>query len=408
VETGRVAACLIVRDGLQTIGRLLESITPFVDEVAVYDTGSRDGTVDFLESRSGGTGIRVERGTWVDDFAWAREQSFALASPDVSWLMWLDADDVVQGGEALRELVANAPADLGGYAAAYECARDADGHVVESVWRVRLVRRSTGFRWVGVVHEGLVAPTPDVRLARVPPEVFRVLHQPVLNEPDTDRNLRILLAAERRALDSGEGLDRRSMLNLGLELFGRGRFDEAITQLEAYTAGCGKAPVDECSDAVHKLGASLRIAGRLDDALALELAAAETRPDWSPHALGVAECLAALARWREAENWASRAARAGVPETAILINPFWLTLAPQLRLAEARLELGRPNDAAAALAEAIAVAGSDGSTGSALGEALQAARAGGDERALSIVRRELHRSDPNHRAATRALWDAVL
>jgi hypothetical protein len=52
--------------------------------------------------------ISVERGEWRDDFAWAREQSFAMCSDDVDWLLWLDDDDLLAGAANLRPLAQQA------------------------------------------------------------------------------------------------------------------------------------------------------------------------------------------------------------------------------------------------------------------------------------------------------------
>src|SRR5947208_827532 len=128
----KIAACLIVKDSAATIEKCLNSIRPFVDEINVYDTGSTDDTVEKLEnavdnwmtvcskcgdqrksltfSRDGDprdnlpktcvredidcdgdlapiplAPIRVKKGEWRDDFSWARQQSFDMASDDVDW-----------------------------------------------------------------------------------------------------------------------------------------------------------------------------------------------------------------------------------------------------------------------------------------------------------------------------------
>jgi tetratricopeptide (TPR) repeat protein len=330
---------------VSTLERCLASIRPFVDEVDVYDTGSSDGTLDLLDrlhdERPPAAPIRVERGEWRDDFAWAREQSFALASEGTDWLFWIDADDVVEGGATIRSLIDGAPPDLDAYAVAYEIARNESGYVIEHGWRVRIVRRNAEFVWQGAAHEGLVLSTGNAaRLVAVPPADLRIRHEPLPGPGDEDRNLRILMAAEKRAATNDAPLDSRTLLNLGLELVTSGLFEQAIPRLNAFVATCGATWSDERVHATHRLAACLRIGGRVAEAVRLELEAAEHRPDWTESALGLAESYATLARWPEALAWATRAVELGVPASAVLVDPVRLSLDPSLRMAEAALALG--------------------------------------------------------------------
>jgi hypothetical protein len=394
-----IAACLIVKDAAETLERCLGSVRPHVDELIVYDTGSTDGTLELLDSlRANGDGapIRTERGEWRDDFAWARERSFELASSE--WLMWLDADDVLVGGEALRPLVAEAPLELDGFVVSYECARDASGHLIQLVWRVRVVRKTSGFRWQGVVHEGLFLPEGrSPRLESVPAERLRVVHEPASDRLDPTRNLRILLATEACA----ERLDRATLFNLGLELVTNGRFEEAMPRLRAYL-DTAEDWSDEKAHAACLLADCLRMLGRPGDAAQVELGVVEGRPDWTEGALGLAESYADLGRWEDVKTWAHRARELGVPQSPALLDPYWLGLAPLLRLAEASLVLGARDRALEALEEAARRFGADDWLALAL-DRVETEPAG----ALETVRGALTRYDPRFRAVVRALWREI-
>src|SRR5688500_3788195 len=101
----RIAACLIVKNEEASLERCLASIRPFVDEINVYDTGSTDDTFELLaklerqrEVKANGrtvaaAPIEIRRGEWRNDFAWAREQSFAMASDEIGWHLLVDADE---------------------------------------------------------------------------------------------------------------------------------------------------------------------------------------------------------------------------------------------------------------------------------------------------------------------------
>ena len=84
-----LSLCLIVRDEEHTLGRCLDSMAGIADEIIVLDTGSVDATKSVAIEH----GARVFDFTWIDDFAAARNASFAHAEMD--YIMWLDADDVL-------------------------------------------------------------------------------------------------------------------------------------------------------------------------------------------------------------------------------------------------------------------------------------------------------------------------
>jgi tetratricopeptide (TPR) repeat protein len=344
----RIAACLIVRDAERTIEQALASIRPYVDEVDVFDTGSTDGTLDLLEALQAepGAPMRVETGIWRDDFAWAREQSFAMASSAVDWFVWLDADDVVVGAEHLRRLAAEAPPDLSGFQMLYEYERDESGLPLVHTWRERLVRRDAGLRWEGSVHETLTGPS--VRFMRVDAHRVRWTHMRVTADRwHPDRNLRLLRAEEQRCSRDGVDPPARSLFYLGAELSWIGEFAEAAQYFERYLARLPAGWTDAYLHGLHRLAACVRLSGDPARALELELEAARARPDSGETAAGVAESYVALGRWAEAETWAGRVFELGPPSSAVVERPLELTVVAPLRVAQAQARRG---DAAAAAA----------------------------------------------------------
>jgi glycosyltransferase involved in cell wall biosynthesis len=102
---------MIARNAEETLEACLRSVRPWVDEVNIYLAGeSTDGTVALVERLASKPGppIRCVQGEWHDDFAWARNQSFAMVSPDAGWIVCADADDVLHCGAGLRWAVNHA------------------------------------------------------------------------------------------------------------------------------------------------------------------------------------------------------------------------------------------------------------------------------------------------------------
>ena len=204
-----VALAMIARDEERCIRRALASAAPFVDEMVVLDTGSRDATIAIAQA----AGARVASATWQDDFSIARNA--ALAMTDCDYILMLDADEwVTAGGERLRGWCRSA--DQLGAIEIVSSFTD-DGEVRHSTSRVvRLVAR--GVRFIGAVHEQPDRgwPARDTGL--------RVEHdgyQTAQSERKRGRNERLLRAELAHAEDGY----LRSQLGVDLEV--QGRYAEA-------------------------------------------------------------------------------------------------------------------------------------------------------------------------------------
>ncbi len=141
---------MIVRDEIELLGSCLDAARPFVDEVVIADTGSEDGTWEWVRERAD----RSLRIPWRDHFAEARNQSLAAASGD--WVLILDADERIEGdAAALRRALAE-PRAL-----AWRLRVRSDvGTGSEEFHAVRLFRRRPDLRFSGRVHEQV---TPALR-----------------------------------------------------------------------------------------------------------------------------------------------------------------------------------------------------------------------------------------------------
>ncbi|MFN8034910.1 MAG: glycosyltransferase family 2 protein [Acidimicrobiia bacterium] len=82
-----VSVAMITRDEGRWVERCLRSVALLADEVVVYDTGSRDGTVEIARA----LGATVIEGEWQHDFARARNA--ALDSCRGEWILSIDADE---------------------------------------------------------------------------------------------------------------------------------------------------------------------------------------------------------------------------------------------------------------------------------------------------------------------------
>ncbi|MBN1129514.1 MAG: glycosyltransferase [Chitinispirillaceae bacterium] len=86
---GTLSVCMIVKNEADFLSRCLASVRPVADEIIVVDTGSQDRTVEAARSFA----ATVVTAEWHNNFAVARNISLDHATS--TWILWLDADDVV-------------------------------------------------------------------------------------------------------------------------------------------------------------------------------------------------------------------------------------------------------------------------------------------------------------------------
>ena len=147
----RLGAALIVRDAAEHLDRCLTSIGDLVDEVVVVDTGSVDDTVAVARRH----GARIDAVPWQDDFSTPRNRSLDLL--DADWVLYIDADEAVEGDLAgLRRLLA-ASDDHVGFRVRFVPRVGWTGYREYRLWRHR-----PDIRFRGRIHESMLRPLEAV------------------------------------------------------------------------------------------------------------------------------------------------------------------------------------------------------------------------------------------------------
>jgi glycosyltransferase involved in cell wall biosynthesis len=82
-----ISLCMIVKNEENNLGKCLNKVINFVDEIVIVDTGSTDKTKEIACKYTD----KVYDFDWVDDFSKARNFSVSKAAND--WILVLDADE---------------------------------------------------------------------------------------------------------------------------------------------------------------------------------------------------------------------------------------------------------------------------------------------------------------------------
>lgn len=406
----RLSLCMIARDEERFLPGCLASVRGVVDEVVITDTGSTDGTVDI--ARAFGAIVRFL--AWPGDFSVARNDALEGTSGD--WILWLDADERLASGAgaALRRAIEEDDFDYGMLTLHNATRLDAPEEEVlagraragEPVLLPRLLRRTPDLAWEGRVHESVgqwvvrgerrqrVVEAPLVHFGTVP-EVFEVrgkngrnlelLRQRVVEEPDSVTTYSYLAAElfRRGASEEGQAIVERGwsvflrqradltvrpaivhLTHYRAEgLAGHGRFEEALTTLAvAREYGASHPNLDYCEAGVlvfrNRLARNPDAADMRRALLLLESCRASHHRVYGEEVIHGIFGHASYHLSGEACLMAGRPIDAlGYFEAVLAERPEHL--AARLGIAEARLDLGDPRGALAAVRPLLGEGGAD-------------------------------------------------
>ncbi len=216
-----VSVCLIVRDEEAVLERCLKNVSQFADELIVVDTGSVDRTRSIACRYTN----LVYDYTWDYDFAAARNFSFSKATCD--YIMWLDADDDMDGDtiERIQYLKAHMPPETDVVCFRYTSDVGSDGLIENwELLRDRLIRRAINPMWQYPIHEVIPLDASCNILYR---SDISVIHRKV-RENAKRRNINIF----ELKFQEGYELDNMSRSYYCRELCLDGNHEEAVRQFE--------------------------------------------------------------------------------------------------------------------------------------------------------------------------------
>ncbi|WJH27491.1 glycosyltransferase family 2 protein [Paenibacillus sp. CC-CFT742] len=140
-----ISVCILTLNEEEHIRDSINSISNFVDEVVVLDSGSVDRTIEEAKL----TGAKIHTIKWKDDFSYARNKLIDLASSP--FILMMDADERYIGdGSDLQTYIENSVS-----AGRVKIINLLDEEEQTETAIIRIFRKNPSLRYKGIIHEQL-------------------------------------------------------------------------------------------------------------------------------------------------------------------------------------------------------------------------------------------------------------
>lgn len=259
-ETPLLSVCMIVRDEEKRIEQCLESVRAVADETIVVDTGSTDRTEELCRRRH----VNLFEYAWTGSFADAR--NFGLDKAAGRFILWLDADEVLDAPDAaqLRHILERTDQDILPVPLVNFMGEKPDEHNAYLFTSHRVFRASRHLRFTGRIHERLDLNgfSGNIAAEKLP---ARILHYGYMDDVVRDKHKSARNLAMLREERSGPERTPWTDYHLASEYYRLKKYPEAFecanTSIRAFLQA-GKLP----PSLVYKLKYDILLAGGRYDA----------------------------------------------------------------------------------------------------------------------------------------------
>lgn len=149
-----ISACAIMKNEISHVEAWLDNVRVFAQEIVVADTGSTDGTNEFLVKQPDVKLINYE---WQHDFAQAK--NMALQETTGDWLVFTDADECFYKPENIIEYLGKLDRQSANIDVIFcpidNIDADSNNEIINSDVVSRIIRNHVGIKYIGAVHEQL-------------------------------------------------------------------------------------------------------------------------------------------------------------------------------------------------------------------------------------------------------------
>lgn len=395
--------CMVLNGG-EGFSRMLARVSPYVDELVIaVDSRTTDDTrkrawasADFSQIP-----LVIFDFDWRDDFSYPRNLLIENTRAEV--IFWLDADDLLEGGDLLRQHAEALLADpeMDAWSLSYRYNHDTHGNIIFDHHRERLFRKDDGWAWLRRIHETLDASLTDrVRaghLPRIRPTLDMAVEHAREDEGDQGpRNHRLLLMELRDSVDPelqaridtegwGDPLDSehvtatdfasrmttdpRTLMYLGYHHWGHEQFDLAEFWFRAFVDWPRHGPDRKLQEQERwhvrtYLGRAAFERRRFDDADAAYTLAWRQHPEFPDAYFGLADIEMVHGRWARAfllcKAGIERIQAESYPDVRLFLNRLEYKVRPASQMAIASYNLGDVEGAKAWAEKVLSVSPTNG------------------------------------------------
>lgn len=347
----KVAACIIVGDSWNTkeVKKMLTSLEGNVETIFVNYNGKKK-TLPWQKWTT--TPIVYKKHIWEDDFALARNQSFAMVPrEDYTFYLWLDTDDILVVETPLDEFFNDLDEYTTGVFLRYDYAIEPKtGIVVVEQWRERFLSTKIQWKWFYKIHEVCKAASAvqyakrngvyiqhqrtngDDRGARE--RNRRIISQALVDDPGEMR-YKFYLAAETMAEADSEQDPIKKIEFVNAAILAYNRYREAATDIS-----------EDIYLATTRIAELQRMKRDYSAALEADLEAIAIYPDWPDGFVGGAKTCLEIRDFARMKAFADMATKCVKPDTSASIEPMMAGFTPIFLRGIANEELGLVKQAA--------------------------------------------------------------
>ena len=175
VEDNTLAVATMCKNELYNVCDWLHHLWSFVDKIVVCDTGSTDGTIEFLQQ----AGVEIVHHPWDDHYDKPRNMALDTLGTTTTWVFQVDFDERIPDLSQVRRAI-DYPVAKGYMFYVRNLLKDGRITISETI---RLFRTKNNWRYKSRVHETVDADakTSGLRIFRSPVDI---LHSGFLNDED--------------------------------------------------------------------------------------------------------------------------------------------------------------------------------------------------------------------------------
>jgi glycosyltransferase involved in cell wall biosynthesis len=257
-----ISLCMIVKNEEKNLGKCLDSILDYIDEIVIVDTGSTDHTKEIARKYTD----KIFDFTWCDDFSKARNYSLSKASND--WVLILDADEIILRFDKkdVSDFILSGPKTIG----RIKRINPFEGEKGDSKYIERVNRffNKKYYSYEGAIHEQVVAADGsncNMRSVGIEVDHIGYLDEVISSTNKLERNINLLLKSIKN-----NPKDAYLHYQIGKSYYKKKDFQKAYESFAESISLCSDFRLEYAQDLVESYGYTLLKYGKYSEAMELK------------------------------------------------------------------------------------------------------------------------------------------